>query len=543
GVRLESGSLFTNENDVNMNELPRGGVIVSLGSTAGLGYAPLVGASVTAVIGAGGSITSILGDWGSGYRSPVSVAITESGHSGTAASISASVGLGGTLSFTVVNGGTGYTNPIISVPSPTYSNLSVIGVSRLGVGNTTECGTGLLLDLEVTPSSNVGIGSTLYEVSNFKIVRNGYGFRKGDIIIVVGLVTDANLANPVSEFKLEILETFNDSFSGWQFGYIDYIDSIKNYQDGTRTRFPLFYNGNLLSFQKNNQDPESQLIDIDAVLIVFINGILQQPGVAYEFSGGTTFTFISPPRKEDEISLFVYRGSYEDSFIVNVDETIKVGDEVQSISNNNYLGITTTQRNRLVREISSSDTIRTNTYFLDGVDSNIYKPVSWSKQKVDKNIEGVSIYKSRNSIESQIYPTARVVKDFSSNDNVIYTDNAEFFNYERDQLSASNVEFDAIIFSGSLNFVSAAVTAIVANDTSIQSLSINDPGSGYEGSEVIVNISNPSIVGSAITASASISIVNGSLSTVTIINPGFGYSISDPPQVIIPTPEVNYELI
>ena len=543
GVRLESGSLFTNENDVNMNELPRGGVIVSLGSTAGLGYAPLVGASVTAVIGAGGSITSILGDWGSGYRSPVSVAITESGHSGTAASISASVGLGGTLSFTVVNGGTGYTNPIISVPSPTYSNLSVIGVSRLGVGNTTECGTGLLLDLEVTPSSNVGIGSTLYEVSNFKIVRNGYGFRKGDIIKVVGLVTDANLANPVSEFKLEILETFNDSFSGWQFGYIDYIDSIKNYQDGTRTRFPLFYNGNLLSFQKNDQDPESQLIDIDAVLIVFINGILQQPGVAYEFSGGTTFTFISPPRKEDEISLFVYRGSYEDSFIVDVDETIKVGDEVQSISNNNYLGITTTQRNRLVREISSADTIRTNTYFLDGVDSNIYKPVSWSKQKIDKNIEGVSIYKSRNSIESQIYPTARVVKDFSSNDNVIYTDNAEFFNYERDQLSASNVEFDAIIFSGSLNFVSAAVTAIVANDTSIQSLSINDPGSGYEGSEVIVNISNPSIVGSAITASASISIVNGSLSTVTIINPGFGYSISDPPQVIIPTPEVNYELI
>jgi hypothetical protein len=543
GIRLETGSLFISENDVNMNELPRGGVIVSLGSTAGLGYAPLVGASVTAVIGAGGSITSILGYSGSGYRSPVSVAVTESGHSGTAASVSASVGLGGTLSFTVVNGGTGYTNPIISVPSPTYSNLSVIGVSRLGVGNTTECGTGLLLDLEVRPSSNVGIGSTLYEVSNFKIVRNGYGFRKGDVIKVVGLVTDANLANPVSEFKLEILESFNDSFSGWQFGYIDYMDSIKNYQDGVRTRFPLFYNGELLSFQKNDQNSESQLIDIDAVLIVFINGILQQPGIAYEFSGGTTFTFTSPPRKEDEISLFVYRGSYEDSFIVDVDETIKVGDEVQSISNNNYLGITTSQTNRLVREIYSADTIRTNTYFLDGIDPINYKPVSWSKQKVDKNIEGVLVYKSRNSIESQIYPTARIVKDFSSSDNVIYTDNAEFFNYERDQLGSSNVEFDAIIFSGSLNFVSAAVTAIVANNTTIQSLSINDPGSGYEGSEVIVNISNPSIVGSAITASASISIVNGSLSTVTIINPGFGYSISDPPQVIIPSPQVNYELI
>ena len=34
--------------DVNKNQLPRGGVIVSLGSTNGLGFAPLAGAAVTA---------------------------------------------------------------------------------------------------------------------------------------------------------------------------------------------------------------------------------------------------------------------------------------------------------------------------------------------------------------------------------------------------------------------------------------------------------------------------------------------------------------
>ncbi|MHC4691010.1 MAG: YHYH protein, partial [Planctomycetota bacterium] len=44
--------------DINQNETPRGGLIVSYGSTPGLGFAPLVGASVTAVV-SGGSIISV----------------------------------------------------------------------------------------------------------------------------------------------------------------------------------------------------------------------------------------------------------------------------------------------------------------------------------------------------------------------------------------------------------------------------------------------------------------------------------------------------
>jgi hypothetical protein len=71
--------------DVNQNEVPRGGIIVSYGSTPGLGFAPLVGASVTAVVGAGGSIVSVgLGTTGhgSGYNGLVSIGISvdEDGH-------------------------------------------------------------------------------------------------------------------------------------------------------------------------------------------------------------------------------------------------------------------------------------------------------------------------------------------------------------------------------------------------------------------------------------------------------------------------------
>ena len=86
-------------------------------------------------------------NFGSGYRQPISIAVTESGHVGDLATISATVGAGGTLSFVVGAGGTGYSNPIIQVSPPSYQNLPIVGVSRLGIGETTDTGIGLVLVL------------------------------------------------------------------------------------------------------------------------------------------------------------------------------------------------------------------------------------------------------------------------------------------------------------------------------------------------------------------------------------------------------------
>ena len=546
GITSSNGSIVISESDVNLNQLPRGGMIVSLGSTPGVGYAPLVGASVTAIV-AGGVITSIgigtTGNWGSGYRIPVSIAVTESGHSGSAATITATVGLGGTLSFTIVGGGTGYTNPTINISPPSYSNLSVTGVSRLGVGATTSCGTGLLLNIDVGASSTTGIGSTLFEVTGFEIVRSGYGFKPGDVIKPVGLVTAYGLANPLSEFKLTVLDTFTDSFSAWQFGELDYIDSIQNLQDGVRTRFPLYYNSQLLSFERNSSDVDSQLIDFNLLLLIFVNGILQEPGAAYQFNGGTSFTFTDAPKTSDVVSIYFYRGSSSDSTSVNVYESIKSGDDVQVFSNNNYLGITTTQNSRTVTDISASDTLITNLYTLQGIDTQIEKPLSWTKQKVDKVIDGYVVSKARDSIESQIYPTAKIINNITTTDAEVYVDNAQFFNYEGE--SPGNIDFDALIVSGSADPVSAAITAIVSVAGTIQSLSINNPGSGYVGSAVTVKLSAPPTIGAGIgtIAAASVSIVNGSLSAVTITNPGFGYTTNISPQVITPLPNPTYENI
>ena len=72
GITSTDGTPIISEFDVNLNQLPRSGQIVSIGFSGGLGIAPLAGASVTAVIDSNGTITAVGGGvndfYGSGYR-------------------------------------------------------------------------------------------------------------------------------------------------------------------------------------------------------------------------------------------------------------------------------------------------------------------------------------------------------------------------------------------------------------------------------------------------------------------------------------------
>jgi hypothetical protein len=79
-------------------------------------------------------------------------------------------------------------------------------------------------------------------------------------------------------------------------------------QNGNRTRFPINYNGQLLSFEIDTNNPLSSSIDLDAVLLIFVNGVIQQPGYAYRFSGGTSFEFTEPPKTSDKVDIFFYVG-------------------------------------------------------------------------------------------------------------------------------------------------------------------------------------------------------------------------------------------
>ena len=490
----------------------------------------------------------------------ITVNVGAGGGGGNGANITATVGAGGTLAFNIVSGGTGYINPQINIPEPTYENLKVEGISRLGIGETTETGTQLLLNVEVSAAkTSVGIGSTLFEISNFSIARGGHSFKKGDKFRPVGLVTAIGFSKPVQEFELEVLEIFNDRFSGWQFGEIDYIDSIRILQNGSRLRFPLFFNGELLSFEKDPNNTVSQKIDLDAVLLIFVNGVLQTPKQAYQFEGGSTFTFTEAPDVEDKVDIFFYKGKEgEDVDIQDVQETVKIGDSLR-VFKNDSLGITTSQSSsRFVKEIVNADRVETDVYRGRGIDEKNFKPVKWTKQKTDLKLSGVSIPKTRSIIEPQIYPTAKIIGNLPITDisgtgdyDGIFVDDATSFFYEEPAKGGAGYnsftvdEVDALITSGDVK--EGATVSLSINSGSVDNIIITNEGSGYENGTVPLIITKPIGAGTtdinvgASTATATVTFTDGKLSGFNITDGGSGYNVA--PSAIIELPKFETEKV
>jgi hypothetical protein len=411
---------------------------------------------------------------------------------GSGAVIDVAVGAGGTLIPTISNGGEGYSTVSFDVNDPSYENLPIIGVSRLGIGNTTATGIGLSMTFEVGPNGSVGIGSTLFEISNYEITKSGYAFQRGDKFKILGLVTDGRIPTPINEIEFEVVETFTDSFSSWQLGEFDYIDSIKTLQDGKRSRFPLFKNSQLLSFQKDIFDVTSSLIDFDTILLIYVNGVMQEPKVSYTFEGGTTFRFVEPPKSSDKVDIFFYRGTRgTDSIEVDVNETIKVGDTL-SILKNDSLPDTVTQDSRIVSSIIAADTVETGIYLGDGINDIDFKPVQWLKQKRDLLINDNPEFKSRDSIEGMVFPTARIIKDLGPSDSEIFVDNAQFFNYEENESSITIRDFSGIAIPNGIDPVSAGFSANVSSAGTIGAITIIDGGFGYiPGSTIDLKFGRP----------------------------------------------------
>ena len=466
-----------------------------------------------------------------------SITVNVGANVGSGATVIGSVGAGGTVIFNLVNGGSNYKEPEIFTPSPSYDNMPVVGVSRLATGQTTETGVGALISADVNISGvDVGIGSTLFSVKNFRLSRNGYSFRKGDKFAPVGLVTEKNLPKPISDFILEVAEVYEDNFASWQFGELDYVDSIKNLQDGSRTKFPIFYNGELLSVQI---DPTSDII-AQNLLLIFVNGVNQKPGVNYQFDGGTTFTFTTAPTQNDEVAIYIYKGTNGDDSIINTDinKTLEEGDNVQLMKFN---GISTSvqQDERTAIELTLKDRFETNLYTGEGIDADNFRPMHLYKQKVDKIIGSRVIPKTRDSIEPQIYPTAKVISDITSSSTNIFVDNANFFNYEAETSPEFNIQ---IISNTPLPLIGiTTITSTISAGGTVSGLTIVGGGSGYT-SAPSISISAPRTsigVGVGTTATATVSITNGVIDGFAITNPGLGYTVA--PSVLVQPPTTIIE--
>ena len=539
-----TGNSGSNTYDINTAGVPRGGIILSIGSTQGFGYQPLVSAGGTATVSIAGTIQSIsIGNSGSGYRVGIQTAVrvgvkTESTGIPNIEFIgTASVSNGRIVSVAITNPGAGYTStnpPIVVFDSPlSYSNLPLVYSSQSSSG----VGTGAVVDIIV------GQGSSII---SFELKNLGYGYKPNDILTVsiggtAGISTDTSLS--FSEFQITVDKIQSDNFTAWSVGRLQVIDPLDDLFDGNRKTFPILIDGN----QTTIRSKKGSNIDVQATLLVFINDVLQVPGKGYIFNGGSIIRFTEAPKEGDTSKLIFYRGTGDlDTQTVDILETIKVGDSVTLKDDTLLL----TQNDRVVTEIISSDIINTNLYPGPGVteDETLLRPLTWCRQTEDLIVDGSYVGKDRTIYEPYVQPSTNIIQNVSTGSTEIFVESVKsFFDSEKEYIHDGTTEKpqNKILIISQDTITSAAATAVVSSSGTVSSIIISDGGVGYSTTPT-VTIAGPIGFGTTAaqnTAKASATISGGVVTGIAITVAGLGYSSSEPPAVLIESPPFKYETI
>ena len=330
---------------------------------------------------------------------------------GVDAILTASVTAGVVTAITITNPGTGYTNTGITtglnfvtapLPSP-YKDIPLDGGS----------GSGAKMDVVV------GTGGSII---SFDMSDRGTGYEIGDNLQLTTLPFQVGIGT--SAFNITVKNKFQDKFAGWCFGQLLELDDFSAQFNGFRKSF-------LITRTVTNKEYYSVVaqkgsgVILQNNLLIFVNDILQKPGKDYEFNGGTRISFKEAPKAGSKYKMYFYTGSTDDFVEVDVDESVKPGDELKL----QYSDSVSEQDNRIVYELIAADTVETTTYAGVGIstDGDFNRPTMWRKQTNDLIIDGVKISKERNYLEPQILPTTGIIKSITPTDSKIYVKDSWLF--------------------------------------------------------------------------------------------------------------------
>ena len=394
--------------DVNANNLPRKGIIVSIGNTQGYGYQDQRAGIATAVVSGFGTVTVSMAFTGSGYTNGPSTyqVYVRGGNPTTGAAGTFTVRAGHIENIFMNTPGVGYTFtdvPKIDFDSPVpYDDLKLVS-SGTGIG--------------ASVSVSVGVGLSIIS-SN--LINTGYGYTAGEQLQVVGIPTNVGIGTTFQHATFTISETQDDEFAGWVFGKLQVLDDFSSQFNDKRRVFTLTENSEPISVET---DTGSQ-IDLDQVLLIFIDDVLQKPNEAYIFEGGTQIEFKEAPRAGSSLQVLFYRGTDADISVLTAPESIKKGDGIQILktpSNPSFLS----QDQRIITEIIARDTLETNVYKgqgITGANGSTVRPIVWSKQQDDLIINGEVISKARIVYAGRIFPASKIIRSISSNHTSVYAD-------------------------------------------------------------------------------------------------------------------------
>jgi hypothetical protein len=336
------------------------------------------------------------------------------------------------------------------------------------------------------------------------------------------------------EFNFYITQTQTDQFTGWTIGDLRVVDDISSQFNGDKTRFAIKFDG----IRTSIKSAKGSLIDVQATLLVFINDVLQVPGEAYVFPGGSTLRFTEAPKLGDTCKIIFYRGTGEvDVEFVDILETVSPGD-ILTIGGD---VIDLRQKDRSVKAVTSTDSV--DTYLYGGVgisnDPFIERPVNWCRAATDLIIDGEEITKARDIYEAAILPLTNIIYDVGSASTQIWIEGAKTtFDNVKENPGLNYVNTVDIIDQDETNeaVATASVTAGI-----VTQISLTNTGDGYFKIPT-VSIGAPKEDGGT-QAEATAAIASGQLTTINISVGGTGYDDNNPPPVLITPPTPKSETV
>tara|TARA_B100000427_G_scaffold88879_1_gene73244 strand:- start:4 stop:1869 length:1866 start_codon:yes stop_codon:yes gene_type:complete len=396
---------------------------------------------------------------------------------------------------------------------------------------------------EATISVVVGQASS---ITDFRIQNTGYAYGLSEKLTIPfgggsGIPTSSSFSasNP---FELTVDRTFTDEFTGWTLGTLQALDDIGILFDGARMTFPLSLDATQVSIRA----AKGSVINVQDVLLIFVNDILQVPGKGYKFDGGSIIEFTEAPKDGDTCKILFYKGTGDDVDVIfrNIIETVKVGDNLQ-IFNKDDQGSFWKENSRAVTQVTSTDTVDTVPYYGPGNTSieSMLRPVKWCRQTEDKIINDLPVGKARELYEPVINPTSLIIQSVGVGSTMVYVTSVRPFFNPQNEISTALLSFqDKVrIVRPSGSRVAAAATAVVSVAGTISSFTISEGGVGY-GATPTVSIGKTTVgVGTTADAIGTASIANGVVTGIAVSVQGSGYSQSSPPAVLIGPPTSQEE--
>ena len=413
-----------------------------------------------------------------------------------------------------------------------YSNLSLeYSSSSSGIGT------------EATIDVVVGAANSMI---NFRIQNTGYAYQPGEVLTVpyggtTGIPTTSDFGS--NEFQITVDTVHTDEFTGWTLGTLEKLDDVSHLFDSGRTQFPLTLAGTTVSIRAG----KGSVIDVQDVLLIFINDILQVPGEGYKFGGGSIIEFTEAPKSGDTVKILFYKGSGDDVDVIfkAIIETVKKGDTIQ-LYNNDDQGDYWKENPRAVTRVTSTDTVDTNPYYGPGNTSieSMLRPVKWCRQTEDRIINDVAVGKDRELYEPVINPTALLIQSVGIGSTQCYVQSVRpFFNPKNEINNAPSLTFqDKIKFTIPAGTkTGAAATAVVSGLGTISSFDVTEGGSGYSAAPS-VSVGKTTVgVGTTSDAIGTVTISGGVVTGIAVSVGGAGYSQTSPPQVLVGPPTAKEE--